>query len=133
MTMHPMTPRVAFFTDSFYEVNGVAHTSRQFEDFARCRGLPFLSVHAPASTERDTAVVSALGTVCRLELPRGPASFHLENDLSFDLLLWRHRHQVISVLRQFRPDLVHVTGPGDFGMLAAYVAPRLDVPLVASW
>ena len=27
-------PRVAFFTDSFHEVNGVALTSRQFAEFA---------------------------------------------------------------------------------------------------
>jgi hypothetical protein len=39
-------PRVAFFTDSFHEVNGVALTSREFARFARDRGYPFLSVHA---------------------------------------------------------------------------------------
>ena len=125
-----MLPRVAFFTDSFYEVNGVAHTSRQFEAFARRRDLPFLSVHAP---EGELGCVRQFGQVVQLELARGGASFHLESDLSFDLLLWRHRHQVTSVLREFRPDLVHVTGPGDFGMLAAYVAHQLKIPLVASW
>jgi phosphatidylinositol alpha 1,6-mannosyltransferase len=40
------TPRVAFFTDSFHEVNGVALTSREFARFAREKGYPFLSVHA---------------------------------------------------------------------------------------
>jgi hypothetical protein len=30
-----MLPRVGFFPDSFHEVNGVAHTSRNFEAFAR--------------------------------------------------------------------------------------------------
>ena len=30
-------PRVAYFPDSFHEVNGVAHTSRHFEAFARRR------------------------------------------------------------------------------------------------
>ena len=40
-------PRVAYFPDSFHEVNGVAHTSRHFEAFARRRNLPFLS-SAPA-------------------------------------------------------------------------------------
>ncbi len=39
-------PRVAFFTDSFHEVNGVALTSRQFDLFARKNEYPFLSVHA---------------------------------------------------------------------------------------
>jgi hypothetical protein len=32
-------PRVAYFPDSFHEVNGVAHTSRNFEAFARRRNI----------------------------------------------------------------------------------------------
>ena len=35
-------PRVAYFPDSFHEVNGVAHTSRNFLGYAQRRGLPFL-------------------------------------------------------------------------------------------
>ena len=42
-----MTPlRVAFFTDSFHEVNGVALTSREFVRFAQRRSIPLFSVHA---------------------------------------------------------------------------------------
>src|SRR5262249_60746536 len=41
-------PRVAFFPDSFAEVNGVAHTSRQFVAFAERRNLPMLCVHGCA-------------------------------------------------------------------------------------
>ena len=44
--MTPSPPRVAYFPDSFHEVNGVAHTSRHFEAFARRRDLPFLCVRA---------------------------------------------------------------------------------------
>ncbi|HZD76439.1 MAG TPA: glycosyltransferase family 1 protein, partial [Acidobacteriaceae bacterium] len=39
-------PRVAYFPDAFHEINGVAHTSRHFEAFARRRSLPFLCVRA---------------------------------------------------------------------------------------
>lgn len=38
--------RVAYFPDSFHEVNGVAHTSQNFEAFARRSKLPFLCVRA---------------------------------------------------------------------------------------
>jgi phosphatidylinositol alpha 1,6-mannosyltransferase len=123
-----MPKRVAFFTDSFHEVNGVALTSRQFHAYAQKHALPFLSVHAGPET-----VSRKEGDVVTLELERGPGSFALENDLAFDLFLWRYRSLVIETLRSFQPDLVHVTGPGDFGMLAAYAANRLGVPLVASW
>ena len=39
----------------------------------------------------------------------------------------------MDAMRGFKPDLVHVTGPGDFGMLGAYLAKQFKVPLVASW
>ena len=39
-------PRVAFFPDSFHEVNGVAHTARNFQAYARRHALPFLCVRA---------------------------------------------------------------------------------------
>jgi hypothetical protein len=43
-------PRVAFFTDSFHEVNGVARTSREFARFARNQNYPFFSVHTGPQT-----------------------------------------------------------------------------------
>ena len=59
-------PRVAFFPDSFAEVNGVAHTSRQLVAFAERRNLPLLCVHGGGRTER---VVE--GAVTKLSLRRG--------------------------------------------------------------
>src|SRR4051794_1099060 len=122
--------RVAFFSDSFHEVNGVALTSRQFEAFARRRQLPFFSVHAGAATG-----VASDGVVEIHDLQRGPAAVRLEadSDLSFDVLLWRYRSDVLQALRRFQPDLVHVTGPGDLGILGAALAHDLKVPLAASW
>ncbi|MGD1091011.1 MAG: hypothetical protein ABSB35_03350 [Bryobacteraceae bacterium] len=78
--MNP-NPRVAFFTDSFHEINGVAHTSRHFDAFVRRRGLPFLNVHAGPETN-----LTVEGPVSTLELKRGSVGFSLESDMSFDLL-----------------------------------------------
>jgi glycosyltransferase involved in cell wall biosynthesis len=121
-------PRIAFFTDSFHEVNGVAHTSRMVEAFARDRGYPFLSAHAGPLTRRFED-----GSVTRVELRRGIASFGVERDFGYDLLHWRHLGFVKKALREFRPDLVHITGPGDMGQLGAYAAHALRIPTVASW
>lgn len=122
------TPRVAFFTDSFHEVNGVALTSRQFDAFAFRRNFPFLSIHAGSKTETETA-----GSVTTVELERSNAAFALESDLAFDPLLWLHRARVAQEICTFKPNLIHVTGPGDFGMLGAFVAHQLKIPLAASW
>jgi glycosyltransferase involved in cell wall biosynthesis len=71
--------------------------------------------------------------VTTLELNRGWASFPLDKDLKCDPLLSRHRKWVIDQLKEFQPDLIHITGPGDFGLLGLWVAKSLGIPRVASW
>ncbi|HEY3988820.1 MAG TPA: glycosyltransferase [Acidobacteriaceae bacterium] len=121
-------PRVAYFPDAFHEINGVAHTSRHFEAFARRRRLPFFCVRAgPANGAAKD------GPVRTLELPRSALSFPIEKDLSFDLAYWRHLSRILRDTRHFRPDIIHITGPSELGFLGAWIAHRLRVPLVASW
>ncbi|KAA6460300.1 glycosyltransferase family 1 protein [Acidobacteria bacterium AB60] len=122
-------PRVAYFPDSFHEVNGVAHTSRHFEAFARRRNLPFLCVRAG---DREPHLQED-GNVWTLELPRGFLSFALEKDLRFDPAFFRHVPLIEDVLVRFQPDIVHMTGPSEVGMLAAGLAAALHLPLAASW
>jgi phosphatidylinositol alpha 1,6-mannosyltransferase len=121
-------PRVAYFPDAFHEINGVAHTSRHFEAFARRRSLPFLCVRAGPI---DGA--SKDGPVRTLELPRSVFSFPVEKDLRFDLAYWRHLPRILADTRHFRPDVLHITGPSELGFIGAWIAHHLRVPLVASW
>jgi phosphatidylinositol alpha 1,6-mannosyltransferase len=121
-------PRIAFFPDSFVEINGVAHTSRQLVAFAEKRNLPMLCVHGG---ERSGRVVE--GSVTKLSLRRGNFGFKLEADFRYDLLFWRHVKRAIEAAREFKADLIHVTGPNDTGQLGAYVAHKLRLPLVMSW
>lgn len=127
--MGSVTPRVAYFPDSFHEINGVAHTSRQFEAYARRHDRPFLCVRAGQRPEPFLAE----GEAASLELPRGFLSFALEKDLRFDPAFLRHGPLIMKTLREFRPDIVHITGPSEVGMLGAALAHRLQLPLVASW
>lgn len=120
---------MAYFPDSFHEVNGVAHTSRHFEAFARRRNLPFLCVRAG---DREPALVEE-GSVWTLELPRGAFSFALEKDLRFDPAYLRHVPLIGEVLGRFQPDLIHITGPSEIGMVGAGLAHHLELPLAASW
>lgn len=120
--------RVAFFTDSFHEINGVAHTSRNLDAFARRRNFPFLSIHAGEQT-RLTKTANHI----ELNLKRSFAGIPIENDMSFDLFFARHWPRVISALRDFRPDVIHLTGPSDVGILGAVAATRLGIPVLASW
>ena len=126
-------PRVAYFPDSFHEVNGVAHTSRHFEAYARRRNLPFLCIRAADQEKVRPKALVEDGNVWTLELPRGMFSFALEKDLSFDPAFLRHIPIIGEVLERFQPDLIHITGPSEVGMLGAGLAYHLDLPLAASW
>lgn len=127
--MNSGPPRVALFTDSFHEVNGVALTSRQLDAFARRRGFPFFSVHAGPETSLRTE-----GAQTTYELRRGRTAIRVEQDLYVDpLLLLRQRVLVRDALRKFKPDLVHVTGPNDIGVMGALLSRDLRVPMTASW
>jgi len=117
--------RVAFFTDSFHEVNGVAHTSRMLTATAERLGVPFQVVCAgPPDPDHGRS---------RLQMPRGPASFAVESDLFYDPLYYRHYATADSHVRSFAPDVIHITGPSDVGTIGAVLAKKLGLPLVASW
>ena len=126
-------PRVAFFPDSFHEVNGVAHTARNFQAYAARHGLPFLCVRAALPGMRGRPVLANDGPVTTLELPRSRAAIRMEKDLSFDPLFLRYAGVIERTLRDFRPDVIHMTGPSELGIFAAYFAWKLGVPLAASW
>jgi phosphatidylinositol alpha 1,6-mannosyltransferase len=171
-------PRVAYFPDSFHEVNGVAHTSRHFEAYARRRDLPFLCVraalsdrdlstghtrqtvpkvskvsepetgeillsHAPENviyahenaqfTRQAGQTVPKVSKVSALELDRSFFSFPLDKDLRYDPAFLRHLPQIARQLRAFQPDLIHITGPSELGMIGALLAHHMHIPLVASW
>jgi glycosyltransferase involved in cell wall biosynthesis len=123
------TPRVAFFPDSFHEVNGVAHTARNFVAYAERQQLPFLCVRAGT---RETPF-HRCGEMRTLELPRSAAAVGMEKDLAFDPLFWRHGDAIEDALRRFQPDMLHLTGPSELGIFAAYFAWKLKIPLAASW
>jgi phosphatidylinositol alpha 1,6-mannosyltransferase len=130
--MHSASPRVAYFPDTFYEINGVAHTSRHFEAFALRRELPFFCLH-PGKRENGIKEQQQ-GALTTLEIPRGSVvSFRIEKDLTFDPVFLRYKKFLEARLRAFRPDIIHVTGPSEPGILGAWLSRTLHVPLVAAW
>jgi glycosyltransferase involved in cell wall biosynthesis len=57
----------------------------------------------------------------------------MEKDLAFDPVFWRHAELIEDELHRFKPDLLHMTGPSELGIFAAYFAWKLKLPLAASW
>lgn len=127
-TSRPEERRIAFFTDSFHETNGVGTLSREYLSYARASGIPFFCAYGGTETKltRDESVEE-------LQLRRGPLSFAVDADVMCDPALVRHRDFTVDNLKAFRPDLVHITGPGDVSVLGMWAAKLVGVPVVASW
>src|ERR1700674_1036797 len=103
--MSDAPPRIAFLTDCFHEVNGVALTSRQLDAFARRQDLPFLSVHVGPETRTWTD-----SQVTTQELKRSFLSVPLDSGMHFDAFSLRHLDRVKRAVRAFEPDVIHITG-----------------------
>jgi len=121
-------PRVAYFPDSFLEVNGVAMTSKRLIGYAKRNGYPFLCIHAGKKTESYED-----GPISYLSLKRSPIAFKMDEDLAYDPLFQRHANKVLRQLLEFRPDVIHITGLNDVSIIGSYLAWKLQVPLVGSW
>ncbi|MEP6850831.1 MAG: glycosyltransferase [Acidobacteriota bacterium] len=120
--------RVAYFPDSFHEVNGVAMTSNKLLRFVKERDLPFLCVHAGRKTE-----VTSDGSITYVSLKRSPFSFSMDEGLKYDPFFHRHYSRVKKELEEFQPDVVHITGLNDVSIIGSHVSRSLDVALVGSW
>jgi phosphatidylinositol alpha 1,6-mannosyltransferase len=120
--------RIAFFPDSYTEVNGVALTSNKLTDFARRKGYPFLCIHADKKTE-----ILKNGEYTEFCLKRSRLSFSLDEDLSYDPFFNRHLSRIAKELDNFNPDVIHITGLNDVSIIGAYLAWKRQIPLLASW
>ncbi len=120
--------RVAFFPDSFLEINGAAMTSQKLVGYAKKNGYPFLCIHAGKKTEiiRDK-------TVTFLSLKRSPVAIKMDEDLSYDPLFQRHTTRVLRELVKFRPDILHITGLNDVSITGAYLGWKMQIPVIGSW
>ncbi len=120
--------RVAFFPDSYLEVNGVAMTSKRLTGFARKKGYPFLCVYAGKKTE-----VTQDESITYVSLKRSPLSFRMDEDLKYDPLFQRHVGLVRRELEKFRPDVFHITGLNDVSIIGAYLSWKMKIAMLGSW
>ncbi|NNE99043.1 MAG: glycosyltransferase [Pyrinomonadaceae bacterium] len=121
-------PRVAFFPDSYEEVDGVAMTSKRLVGYAKKNGNPLLVIHAGKKTEFIED-----GSISHLSLKRSPVAFPMDATLEYDPFFQRHTNRVIKALMKFKPDVFHITGLNDVSIMGSYLAWKLDLPMVGSW
>jgi glycosyltransferase involved in cell wall biosynthesis len=121
-------PRIAFFPDSYVEINGAAMTCKRLTDYAKRNNFPYLVIYADKKTGFEKK-----GSVAYLSLKRSPVSFPLDEELAYDPLFQRHTNRVLRAIVDFKPDVIHVTGLNDVSIIGSYLAWKLQIPLVGSW
>jgi phosphatidylinositol alpha 1,6-mannosyltransferase len=126
--MNNQIPRIAFFPDSYLEVNGAAMTCRRLVGFAEKNGYPFLCIYAGEKTETATA-----GSVTHLSLKRSPLAIPMDEGLKYDPLFNRYLSKIGKALDDFQPDVLHLTGLNDVSICAAILAHKRQIPLIGSW
>lgn len=120
--------RIAFFPDSYLEINGVAMTSKKLTGYARKMGYPFLCIHAGNETE-----VSTDNNFTDLSLKRSPLSFNLDEGLKYDPFFNRHLGRVRREIEKFKPDVFHITGLNDVSIIGAILSHQMQIPMVGAW
>ncbi len=120
--------RIAFFPDSYLEVNGAAMTSQRLVAFAKRKDYPYLCIHAAKRLETWQD-----GSVSYMTLKRSPFSFSLDEDLAYDPLFQRYSGKIDRQLCEFKPDVIHITGLNDISIVGAYLGWKHQIPILGSW
>jgi len=120
--------RIAFFPDSYVEVNGAAMTSQRLTAYAKKKNFPYLCIHAAKKEETRQE-----GSVTFMSLRRSPLSFSLDEELAYDPFFQRHVRKVEKQLLDFDADVIHITGLNDVSIIGAYLGWKYQIPLLGSW
>ena len=119
-------PKIALFTDTYDEVNGVANTFRYLTEYC-CKHNRQLDIYAH-SDKADRLERCGSVTIRRYQ-PAVPLDIYF--DMIFDLKLPRLR--IFNDARARKYDLIHIATPGSLG-LNGWALARLDhIPLIGSY
>jgi glycosyltransferase involved in cell wall biosynthesis len=115
--------KIALFTDTLHEINGVAITIRRMVETAKNRGVELTVI---TSSQRETSYengVMNFRQVGDFVLPEYP-----ELKLSFPPLL-----DVIDYFEREGFTRIHVSTPGTIGFVALLIAKLMDIPISGTY
>ena len=118
--------KVALFTDTYDEVNGVANTYRYLTEYCVKEGIA-LHVYAHG---KDEDSVQTRGSV-QIRRYKSAIPVDIYFDMLFDLKVPRVR--ILERAKEERYDIVHTATPGSMGLNALLVARSGDAALVGSY
>jgi len=118
--------RVAIFTDSFDQINGVSNTFNQLVTYCN-REKYSLDVHTYAGKRSSLETVGSV----RIFRHKPLVAIPYYSDMSWDL--GTPRFGLARQAARESYDLIHVASPGSMGLNGLWVAHRSKIPLIGSY
>jgi glycosyltransferase involved in cell wall biosynthesis len=115
--------RIALFTDTLDEINGVAMTIRRLISTARDRGIELTVITSGNRDLPETEGVWQFSAVGDFMLPEYP-----ELKLSFPPIL-----DVMDFVEKRGFTQIHVSTPGTVGLLGLMIAKMMDIPVAGTY
>ncbi len=122
-TMQRPVEKIALFTDTLDEINGVAITIRRLIATARNRGVELTVITTGGSDDTGMEGVRKFASVGDFVLPEYP-----ELKLSFPPIL-----DVMDFIEREGFTSIHVSTPGTVGLLGLLIARMMDIPLAGTY
>ena len=123
--MHYEQPaeKIALFTDTLDEINGVAITIKRLIGTARMRGVELTVITAGAGEEPDLEGVKKFPSVGDFVLPEYP-----ELKLNFPPIL-----DVMDFVEREGFTRIHISTPGTVGLLGLLIARMMNIPVAGTY
>src|SRR5262245_53117047 len=118
--------RVAIFTDSFDQINGVSNTFKQLVSYCR-REQYSLDVHAYGSKGYSLETLDSV----RIFRHKPVLAIPYYSDMFWDL--GTPRFELAREAAKERYSLIHVASPGSMGLSGLWAAHRNKIPLIGSY
>ncbi len=115
--------KIALFTDTLDEINGVAITIRRLIQSARNRGVEMMVITAGDAAAPFPEGVKRFGSVGDFVLPEYP-----ELKLSFPPIL-----DVMDYIERGGFTRIHVSTPGTVGLLGLLISRMMDIPVAGTY
>jgi glycosyltransferase involved in cell wall biosynthesis len=115
--------KIALFTDTLHEINGVAFTIKKLTETAKRRGIKLVvitSTSGETSFEKGIMNFKSLGDIALPEYPE----------------MRLHFPPVLDILDYFEKEgftRIHASTPGTLGLLALFISKLLDIPILATY
>jgi len=119
----PAQEKIALFTDTLDEINGVAMTIKRLISTAQNRGVELTVITSGSSGESVMAGVKKFKSVGDFVLPEYP-----ELKLDFPPIL-----DVMDYVEREGFTRIHVSTPGTVGLLGLLIARLMDIPVVGTY